>query len=137
MAGAVTALGDTLFPIQPTIGSGLLAHVKDDLSAATHFLVRLRIVHPLLAVSAVGAMLGFCMWSRHRLSALESPASRLVFWVAFWAALELAAGVVNITLGAPGWMQLVHLLLAHALWLSWVWLGALVYAELSRAPRSS
>ena len=36
------------------------------------------------------------------------------------AAAQLGAGAINITLLAPVWMQLVHLLLADMLWLSLV-----------------
>ena len=54
MTGAVTALGDTLFPVQPTEGTGLMARLRDDLSFGAHFLVRLRIVHPVLATALSG-----------------------------------------------------------------------------------
>jgi cytochrome c oxidase assembly protein subunit 15 len=40
-------------------------------------------------------------------------------------ALQLGAGVVNLVLLAPVPMQLVHLLLADAVWISLVRLGAL------------
>jgi len=38
--------------------------------------------------------------------------------------LQLVAGVVNVGLLAPVWLQLVHLLLADAVWISYVFLGA-------------
>src|SRR5690606_6520105 len=54
MSGAVTALGDTLYPIA---ADGTIAeHLIADQSATAHFLQRMRMVHPLLAV-AVGLYL--------------------------------------------------------------------------------
>jgi len=47
--GAITALGDTLFPVQPAMGPELLAKIKDELSPSHHFLVRMRILHPVIA----------------------------------------------------------------------------------------
>ena len=49
MTGAITALGDTLFPITPALDGSLFSNVVADLSATEHFLVRLRIVHPVVA----------------------------------------------------------------------------------------
>ncbi len=36
----------------------------------------------------------------------------------------MTIGVLNIGLGAPGWMQLVHLAMANLLWLALLWLVA-------------
>jgi hypothetical protein len=47
--------------------------------------------------------------------------------------LQLTAGLVNLALLAPVWMQLLHLLLADAVWLAAVLLGASALAE--DAPR--
>jgi heme A synthase len=110
MTGAVTALGDTLFPVDPATSEGLWARLRADLSAAEHFLVRLRVVHPLIAIT-VGAGL---IWLLHP---GRSYAARGSVKVAFALLLaQLAGGVVNIGLGAPGWMQLVHLGVGDLLW---------------------
>ena len=37
---------------------------------------------------------------------------------------QITAGVVNLLLSAPVWMQMIHLLLADALWISLVLLCA-------------
>ncbi len=111
MSGAVTALGDTLFPIEATLGPGLLAKVQADLSPANHFLVRLRIGHPILAVlgSLLVAWLLLPGWRRG-----DGWARAGVVLLA----AELAVGVWNIAWAAPGWLQILHLLLAQALWVS-------------------
>src|SRR5690606_17739810 len=51
-SGAVAALGDTLFPAR-TLSEGLAA----DLSPASHFLLRLRVLHPFIAVLTGGYLL--------------------------------------------------------------------------------
>ena len=111
VSGAVTALGDTLFPIEPAFGPGLLDKIRSDLSATNHFLVRLRIGHPILAFAGAA----FVAWL------LAKPARRGEPWARPALALlavELAVGVWNVAWAAPGWLQLVHLLVAQALWVS-------------------
>lgn len=109
MAGAVTALGDTLFPIEPAFGPGLLDKVSADLSATNHFLVRLRALHPFVAIAGA-AYLVWLFWPGRREGWTRFVVLALVG--------ELAIGVVNIALAAPGWMQLIHLAAAHAVWIA-------------------
>ena len=76
MTGAVTALGDTLFPVGATEGVGLFERVTDELSPANHFLVRLRIIHPVVAVVAAGIVYGVGAWAReHARDARGEPAA--------------------------------------------------------------
>ena len=103
-AGAVTALADTLFPSEPFIA---------DFDAEAHFLTRLRIVHPLLAIAAASA--GW--WAAHRAGAASSRAARSLPAL---VGLMLLTGGVNVLLGVPLWMQLVHLALADGLWIAYV-----------------
>lgn len=127
VAGAITALGDTLFPVA-TLAQG----VRQDLSATAHFLIRLRVVHPLLAIGLGLYLLvlsGVVRWRRpgattHRLAGLLI----LLFF------LQLGVGTLNVVLMAPLWMQLVHLLMADAVWLVLVLLGA---AALAEAPENA
>ncbi|MEZ0368612.1 MAG: COX15/CtaA family protein, partial [Candidatus Sericytochromatia bacterium] len=108
MSGAVTALGDTLFPT--TLGAAVHP-------AAGHFLVQLRIVHPLLAVAS-GVYLLFALQQ-----VLESQQHlRGTLTLSALLGLQLLLGAINVLLAAPGWMQLVHLGAALA-----VWLGSLLY----------
>ncbi|PRQ03963.1 COX15/CtaA family protein [Enhygromyxa salina] len=120
MSGAVTALGDTLYPV--SAGESLRSV---DGSTTGHFLQRMRIVHPLLAC-AVGLYL---LWLAIALPGLPAPPAvrRVGNIVAGLVVAQLCAGVVNIMLSAPGWMQLVHLALATCLWVALVllWLEVL------------
>jgi cytochrome c oxidase assembly protein subunit 15 len=113
MSGAVTALGDTLFPV--AADGTVREHLASDQSITAHFLARMRIVHPLLA-AGVGLYL---LWFSIALPGMpdgEPTVRRLGNLVAGLVLAQLCAGVVNIMLSAPGWMQLVHLALATCLW---------------------
>lgn len=106
--GTITALGDTLFPVAS------LEHPPPP----DHFLVQLRIVHPVLASAVV--LFGFEVARRF------SELARTRLWaraVGALCALQLGIGLMNIALAAPGWLQLVHLLCAQLLWISAVMLG--------------
>jgi heme A synthase len=105
--GAITALADTLFP------KGALG----DFATQEHFLTRLRIVHPVLAV--VASAIGWWVASRSE-QGRGSAARALPILVG----LMLLTGVVNVALGVPVWMQLVHLALADVLWVAYVLVSA-------------
>lgn len=120
MSGAVTALGDTLFPVVTPDGAGVLSHLKNDLAPGAHFLLQLRVLHPVLAV-VVGLALA---WYCQRLSLLAGPERRLAAGCAALTWLQLALGAMNVAFRAPGPMQLLHLLVAQALWVSLVLLIA-------------
>jgi cytochrome c oxidase assembly protein subunit 15 len=110
-SGAVTALGDTLFPV-----SGLPGRAPP----ADHFLVQLRVLHPILAVFMVCS--GILVALRFR----RMPGCRL--WATALgglAAFQLLLGIANVMLGAPGWLQLAHLLGAQLTWISAVLLTSL------------
>lgn len=126
-AGAVTALGDTLFP-----AGSLREGVARDFSPTAHFLERLRVWHPVLAVFSalyIFAMLG-------RLGERQpSPATRrLSRAVQLLVATQIAAGAVNLILLAPVTMQLLHLLLADLVWISLVLLAAITLEETEPVP---
>ncbi|MEO8449596.1 MAG: COX15/CtaA family protein [Gemmatimonadota bacterium] len=117
ISGAITALGDTLFP-----AASLAAGLEQDRSATAHLLLRLRVIHPIAAGAAgIAAILGG--WRLTRRIADE----RLARWAATVTGLVLVqwvAGTVNLLLLAPVALQLVHLVLADLVWLAWVAVGA-------------
>lgn len=120
-SGAVTALADTLFP---KAGEAVLAGEE-------HFLTQLRIVHPVLAV--VASLLGWVAASRSGWGR-----DRTTTWLPVLVGLMLITGLVNIALGVPVWMQLVHLVLADALWVTYVLVSArALQPSRANAPRLS
>lgn len=113
-AGAVTALGDTIFP------AGTLAEgIQADFSPTAHFLVRLRVWHPILAL-----VVGFYLLVLTRLSLLGVPRGstlrRLGWGVMVVYGLQVLGGILNIYLLAPVWMQIIHLALADAIWITYL-----------------
>jgi heme A synthase len=117
-SGAIAALGDTLFPSQ-TLAEALEA----DLSPTSHLLIRLRLLHPALAIVMAFGL----MFAPRLVRATDGRAARLAARsVVALTIAQVAAGFVNIFLLAPVWMQMVHLLLADATWIAFVLLAATV-----------
>lgn len=109
ISGAIAALGDTLFP-----SASLAEGLRQDASDTAHYLLRLRIFHPALAIFSalyVGAI---------GVSVLRKPgtpdARQLARYAMLATALQMVLGLVNLWLLAPVWMQLVHLFFADVLW---------------------
>ena len=115
-SGAVAALGDTLYPAG-SLAQGLQA----DLSSTSHFLIRLRLWHPAVAV-AIGGLL---IVAAPRLPLPhDGLGHRLARVLVIVVGLQLFAGLANVLLLAPIWMQLVHLLLADLVWIALVLVSA-------------
>lgn len=127
ITGAIAALGDTLFP-----AGSLREGMQADFSPTAHFLLRLRVLHPFLAVASF-VVVGASAWVA---SALR-PSPRVkdaAYGVGIAFLLQLGAGLLNLALLAPTWMQLVHLLLADVVWLAVVRLAAVALAEPAPEP---
>lgn len=130
--GAVAALGNTLFPVR-TLAEGL----QQDFSPTSHFLLRLRVLHPILGV-AVGVLVAVLAAA----TAFRSGAPRVLMLAGVVLSLvivQVFCGFANLLLLAPVWLQLVHLLLADALWIAVVLLASaardpLPAAAVERAP---
>jgi len=129
VSGAIAALGDTLYPAH-----SLFEAISADLSPTSHVLIRLRLLHPALAIGA--GVLVLLVSLRAGVRSGRGPSSsgggpsspgrggRLAYAVAVLVLIQLAAGFVNVLLLAPVWMQLVHLLLADLSWIAFVLLAA-------------
>lgn len=121
-SGAVAALGDTLYPAQSLLGG-----LAQDLSPTVSLLVRLRLLHPILSL---GGVLLLALLAGQALRSAQDPATRRVAWtVPALALVQVAGGLLNVVLLAPVWMQLVHLLLADALWIAFVLLAVRMLSE--------
>ncbi len=129
MSGAVAALGDTLFPAR-SIAEGL----AQDFSVGAHAFVRLRVLHPFLAVG--GGLFVVAAATAARVLRPTPTVRVLSHALTALFALQVAAGFTNLALLAPIWMQLTHLFLANAVWLTLVLLGATSLADVAPAPQS-
>jgi heme a synthase len=110
VTGTLAALSDTLFP-----ATSLSAAFAQDFSASGGWLLRLRILHPLTAVIA-GL---FICWLLMR--SFGRPSERkLALLVLCLLVLQFGLGLADVTLLAPVWMQILHLLGADLLWIALV-----------------
>ena len=110
VTGAIAALGDTLFP-----AASLLDGIGQDLDPTSHFLLRLRTLHPVVALASAAVL--WTLASRWRCAAARS--------LQVLVGLQILAGFVNLALLAPGWLQLVHLLLADLVWVVFLVFGVM------------
>ena len=105
----VTALGDTLFPAE-----SVFAGIRDDFTGS--FLVRLRWIHPVVAVAVSGLLL----YLVGLLDPGEGHGRRAADLLRALVLVQVGAGALNVILLAPLWMQVVHLLLADTVWIAFV-----------------
>jgi len=120
----------------PADGSTPIETVKRDFAVTASVIENLRVVHPMLAVLTSAFLVWLGVFLRR-----ERPGAEVQRWsAALWGVLaaQMVAGFANVTLKAPGWMQLVHLLLALGLWLVLVMLvyRALTGLTVQGAPRA-
>ena len=123
VTGSLAALGDTLFPAQT-----LAAAVQQDFAPHVNWLIRVRILHPLSALVAAV----FIVWLVYRAAISRSHLSvsrGLVLSVVGLLLFQMLLGVVDVSLLAPVWMQVLHLFGADLLWVSMVVLSAQLAVE--------
>ncbi len=130
VSGAVTALGDTLFP-----SVSLAAGFKQDLQPTAHFLIRLRVLHPLIAITVGSLLVAFAVFTLRRREKESVNKEGGSEWTRSFAiglmclvAVQFIVGAFNVALLAPIPLQLVHLLLADLMWLALVLLIATTLA---------
>jgi cytochrome c oxidase assembly protein subunit 15 len=122
VTGAIAALADTLFAAR-SLSEGL----QQDLSTSVHIFVRLRVWHPIVAALLACFLVAFAFVAGLRKQ--RGPLTRrLALAVVFLTLLQTGAGMINVLLLAPVWMQITHLFIADSLWIALVLLIAEVIA---------
>jgi heme A synthase len=120
--GSIAALGDTLYPSH-SIAEGL----AQDAAASAPVFIRLRALHPFVAVFGGITLLGLASFAP---AARPTPEVRLLgraLSLAYF--VQVALGVANIRFLAPTWLQLVHLLSADVVWVVLVLLATAALGE--------
>jgi heme A synthase len=102
-------LGDTLFP-----STSLAQGMASDFGVGAHFLLKLRVVHPLLALATAVLIFRFS----------EETTPRLALALRALTLSQLVLGLVNLILLAPTGLQLAHLVVAESLWITLIWAAA-------------
>jgi heme a synthase len=110
MSGAIAALGDTLFPA-PSLGAGLV----QEIAPGPHPFVRLRILHPVIAVTAAALAASYSLRLKDRAQHPSIGRGAALLWCLLSA--QLLVGAVNVALLAPVWLQVIHLLLSDLIWI--------------------
>jgi cytochrome c oxidase assembly protein subunit 15 len=113
VTGAVTALGDTLYPVRAD--SGVVTRLATDQSSTATLIERLRALHPLVAFGSA-VLFVVVAWQTREIRPRPAVVrgAHAVIALVF---VQVSAGMTNIVLSAPGWMQVVHLAIATGLWL--------------------
>lgn len=103
--GGIAAMGNTIFPSE-----SLVEGLRADFDPSSHPLIRLRVLHPLIAIS-VGVYLflslGLAWWLKPVPRARHVARTLFSVYVA-----QLAVGTLNLTLLGPIGLQLLHLAMA-------------------------
>jgi heme A synthase len=120
VTGAIAALGDTLFPAR-SLAEGL----AQDMSPTAHLLVQLRVLHPVVA----GVVAAYLLFATSLVGARRPALRRFATALGVLVAMQIGAGLLNLGLLAPVWMQIVHLLLADLVWMALVVLAASSLAD--------
>jgi len=106
ISGAIAALGDTLFKAQ-TLGEAL----AQDFSPASHLFLRLRILHPIIALAGGGFLLTVAYGTI--IGHPQQPRiKRLGLILAGLVVGQWFLGLTNLVLLAPTFLQICHLLMA-------------------------
>lgn len=130
MSGSIAALSSMLFP-----SSSLSEGIAKDFSASSHYILRLRVFHPLLAI-ATGVFLIFLSGWFRRDAEQERGVVRWSNALSMLVIAQFVSGGVTVLMLAPIVMQLIHLLLADLVWISFVLLVAAYLGEKNRLSQS-
>jgi len=120
VTGTVAALGDTLFP-----ATSLRASVLQDFASDSPGLLHFRLLHPVLAVIAGTYVIWLVLktWSR------RMPKSRTAMAILILLFAQFGIGLLNVLLLAPPWLQILHVLVADAIWILLVLASAALLFE--------
>lgn len=122
VSGALTALGDMFFKPH-YIGENLI----QDVTSADHFLKFLRVYHPVLS-----CLIGFatCIFIRKETKRNSTLLHRVLAWlVTIFIFVQFGFGFLNIYLGVPIWLQILHLFNADLVWVGVVLFSNMVLSE--------
>lgn len=108
--GATTALADTLFKPE-SIGHGL----AQDIDASSALIVRIRVLHPIVA-SLVAIFVAAYVWPRLE----QNEGARAGRVVLVLLGVQVVLGALHIALLTPLATALLHLAVAQALWIAFL-----------------
>lgn len=128
ITGAVAALGDTLFP-----AVSLRSSLAQDFGSGTPALLRLRLVHPIVALTAAV----YVLWVIFALVRRQGRTSTAAIALLVLFCGQIGIGMVNVLLLAPIWLQILHLFVADVLWITLVIASADLLFDPATAPETA
>jgi heme A synthase len=128
VSGSMAALTNMLFP-----SASLTEGLAKDLDPSSHYLLRLRISHPILSIISSVYLVFLAGWLK-RWSAQDESVARWSNWLTIAILFQLALGAATLLALAPILLQLGHLLLADVVWISFVLLAASFLASQHKQP---
>ena len=127
--GALNALADTVFPSVTVVGD-----LSEKFGPSAPLLSKLRIIHPVVAVAG-GLLIG---WIATSLVRFGTPRSRkLSAAVVLIVFSQFLIGIANIYLLTPLSVQVIHLMVADLLWITYVILSVSLLGERKPEPARS
>ena len=109
--GAVTALGDTLFPAE-----AISFDLAKNFSPSNNFLIKLRVIHPIMAILTSSYLfITIQVVMKRGLGEMVNLRGK---WLKGVILLQVLAGGFTILTLAPLFMQILHLFLADVFWIS-------------------
>lgn len=114
ITGSIAALAHMLFPAG-TLSEG----VAQDFSSTSHALLRLRLLHPITAILTSVFLIFLVGWLAKE-SGIEPRVKRWSNILSLLIIVQIAFGSATLLMLGPIVMQLGHLLLADAIWISYV-----------------
>lgn len=106
--GAIAALGSHLAP-----SGSLLSGFSKDISSESHLAVRLRILHPALAL--IGALAIWTVLNTLREEAQSARTGQLLDQLTLTLGAAVLIGICTLLTLTPNWLKMVHLLMANVL----------------------
>ncbi len=122
MSGSLAALSNMLFP-----SNSLAEGIAKDFSETSNFLLRLRISHPIVSIATSAYLFFLSLWITK-----NSQNARTKRWANYLALLlfvQIIFGGLTLVTLAPILMQIGHLFLADAVWITFVLMWAGFLAE--------
>jgi heme A synthase len=117
VSGAVTALGDTLFPVASRAEAS-----AQTFSDTAHFFIRLRVWHPTLALLVGGYLVFASLYAAGTMR--RTSTTRLAVALLVLYGTQLSIGILNVWWLAPITLQIVHLLFSDLVWILLILLAA-------------
>ncbi len=110
ITGAFASLSSTLFPSE-----SVLDGITKDFAPDAHYLLRIRISHPILA-TLIGGGLALFFWLKYQ-DETNEVLRKSTLQVCLMLAVAVVFGYITLFSLAPIWMKVIHLLIAHLVWI--------------------